>query len=124
VLTPRGTEVVRHAPRERAKYGEVIFTGQLEVDRRVQLNGDGEALLDAFACPDRGIRREVTVPQEAWESRGGFKRHLPTSEFAWYGTDNDLQCLMVHLSRMGGPHGAGNPVYSASMSAKALGRRC
>jgi hypothetical protein len=99
IHTHRGTEVVQYNPRERTKYGEVIFTGHIEIDRRVQLNGDGEVMVGSIACPDRGLRREVTLPPEAWESRVGFKRRLPTTEFGWFGTDNHLQQFMVHLSR-------------------------
>jgi len=99
IRTPRGTEVVQYNPREQTKYSEVIFTGHIEIDRRVQLNGDGEVMLGTIACPDRGIRRRVTLPPEAWESKVGFKRQLPTTEFGWYGTETHVQQLMVRLSR-------------------------
>jgi hypothetical protein len=101
VLTKRGTERLRRSRdgESDALVGKVIFTGHLRPLKRVRLSDAGEVMVGEIRCPDRGHTEPVTLPPEAWETRSKFKGSLPSMDFAWYGTDDELQAFMLHLSR-------------------------
>ncbi|MDF1556512.1 MAG: hypothetical protein P1P84_25870, partial [Deferrisomatales bacterium] len=99
VLTKRGTERLRRTRDGEAVVGKVIFTGHLKPLKRVRLSDVGELMVGEIRCPERGIAEQVTLPPDAWEARSRFKGSLPSMDFAWYGTDDELQAFMLHLSR-------------------------
>lgn len=98
VLTRQGTAIIKMS-RDSGKYPNLIFTGQVTVAKRVLLPGEGEVLTGKVVCPESNVERELELPQAAWETRAALKRHMPTAEFAWFGTENEVQSFMLHLSR-------------------------
>ncbi len=44
------------------------------------------------------IRKTITIPPEAWHSQTRFLSVLPSKEFAFYGSNTDVQRIRQHLS--------------------------
>lgn len=76
-----------------------VMTGHIMPRRRIRLGEDGEILIADLECPRRNISVRVHWPASVWAGKRAFKESMPTIDFGWTGTDDELTAVMLALGR-------------------------
>ena len=99
LMRPDGCIHVVKANRKGDTYTKVVMEGHIIPKKRIRLGSDGEILKADLVNPRRKIKVPVDLSPAVWASRRSFKEAMPTMDFGWIGTDDELVQVMIHLSR-------------------------